>query len=233
MMWKILAGTAVGLSLAAGATAQPSQGANASAVATSSMRGGNADIDSEYEAKMRLQGGTKEQKDMISAALSGKCLAKTAKAKAGELVGGPMTDDPSLKRLSRGLFGKYRNCAPATEGIPLVLISGALAEELVRMRQPALQSRAVPADAASAKAFYATSGGLTIDSLGRCLAVYSPGLAYRVLSSGTGTPAETQAIGQLYAQTPECGVRAVPKDIPLSEQRTAVATGLYYWLQKS
>ena len=233
MLWKSLAGAAVGLSLAAGATAQPSQGGNAGAVATSSMRFPNENMNREYEAKMRLTGGTKEQKDMISAAMSGQCLAKTAKHKAGELVGGAMSDDPSLKRLSRALFGKYRNCAPTSEGVPLVLISGALAEELVRMKQPALQARAVPADPASAKAFYATSGGLTIDSLGRCLAVYSPGLAYRLLSAGTGTPSEKEALGTLYAQTPECGVRAVPKDIPLSEQRTAVATGLYYWLQKS
>lgn len=233
IMWKSLAGAAVGLCMAAGAAAQPQNNASASAVSTGNLRVPNANIDREYEAKMRLRGGTKEQKDMISATLSAQCLAKTAKAKAGELVGGPMTDDPSLKRLSRGLFGKYRNCAPTTEGVPLLLISGSLAEELVRLRQPALQSRAVPADPASAKAFYATSGGLTIDSLGRCLAVYSPGLAYRVLSAGVGTPDESQALGQLYAQTPECGVRATPKDIPMSEQRTAVATGLYYWLQKS
>ena len=170
---------------------------------------------------------------MAVAKVVAQCLATSAKAKAGELVGGPMTDDPNMKRLSRGLIGRYRACAPKTDGIPLILISGSLAEELVRLKQPALQARTVPADAASAKAFYATSGGLTIDSLGRCLAVYSPGLAYRLLFTGAGTAAESEALGTLYSQTPECGVRATPKDIPMSEQRSAVATGLYHWLQKS
>jgi hypothetical protein len=229
-MWKSLAVVAAGTCVATGASAQ--QNSNASAVATESMRFPNADIDREYESKMRLSGGTKAQKDMATAIDSARCLAKSAKAKAGELVGGPMTDDESLKRLSRGLSGKYRNCAPSTDGVPLILISGALAEELVREKRPALQSRAVPADLASAKAFYATSGGITIDSLGRCLAVYSPGLAYQLLSAGVGSRAESEALRQLYAQTPECGVRATPKDIPMTEQRSAVATGLYYWLQK-
>lgn len=194
--------------------------------------GNNQAIDREYNSKIRLSALPKEARDMTAADIVAKCLAKSAKGKAAELVGGPMTDDASFKRLSRALFGRYRTCAPSTEGVPLVLISGALAEELVRMKQPALQSRTVPADAASAKAFYATSGGLTIDSLGRCLAVYSPGLAYRVLLTTIGTPAEKEALGQLYAQTPECGVRATPADIPLGEQRTAVSSGLYHWLRK-
>ncbi len=230
-MWKSLAVVAAGTCLATGASAQ--QNPNAAAVQSESIRFPNHDINREYESNMRLRGGTSELINMAIAVDAARCLVRTAKDKAGALVGGPMTDDPSLKRLSRGLSGKYRNCAPTTEGVPLILISGAVAEELVRIKQPALQSRVAPADPASAQAFYASTGGLTMDRLGRCLAVYSPGLAYQVLSAAIGTPAESEALRQLYAQTPECGVRATPKDIPAVEQRTAVATGLYYWLQKS
>lgn len=193
----------------------------------------NQAIDREYNSTFRLNAPAREVAKMKAATAAAQCLAKLAKSKAGDLVGGPMTNDSNYKGLSRGLFGRYRPCAPTNEGIPLVLISGALAEELVRLKQPALQSRAAPADAASAKAFYATGGGITVDSLGRCLAVYSPGLAYRVLSAPVGTTAESEALGQLYAQTPECGVRSTPRDIPASEQRSAVATGLYFWLNKA
>lgn len=194
--------------------------------------GNNRAIDREYNSKIRLNALPKEARDMTAADIVAKCLAKSAKGKAAELVGGPMTDDASFKRLSRGLFGRYRTCAPTNDGLPLMLISGALAEELVRLKQPVLRDHTVPADPAAARAFYASSGGLTMDSLGRCLAVYSPGLAYRVLSTTIGTPAEKAALSQLYAETPACGVRATPADIPMGEQRTAVGSGLYHWLQK-
>lgn len=194
--------------------------------------GNNQAIDREYNSKIRSNASSKEVAQMSAANAAAKCLASSAKAKAGQLIGGPMTDDPSFKALSRGLFGRYRICAPTTEGIPLVLISGALAEELVRLKQPALQNHAVPADAASAKAFYAASGGITMDSLGRCLAVYSPGLAYRLLFTVAGSATESEALRQLYAETPACGVRATPKDIPMVEQRAAVAAALYHWLHK-
>jgi hypothetical protein len=224
----LLAGAAALVSMNPGtAAAQPKPPPAGHAISS------NQAIDREYNSKIRLNAPAREVASMTAATAAAKCVVKSAKGKAGDLVGGPMTDDPKFKRLSRGLFGRYRACAPTTEGVPLILISGALAEELVRLKQPALQPRSAPADSASAKAFYATSGGITIDSLGRCLAVYSPGLAYRVLFTGAGTAGENEALGQLYAQTPECGVRATPKDIPMSEQRTAVATGLYYWLQKS
>ena len=189
-------------------------------------------IDREYNSKIRSNIPAKDVTNITVAKATAKCLASSAKDKAGKLIGGPMTEDPSFKALSRGLFGRYRNCAPTTEGVPLVLISGALAEELLRLKQPALQSHAVPTDPVAAKAFYATTGGVTIDSLGRCLAIYSPGLAYRMLWTGAGSAAESDALRQLYAETPACGVRVTPRDIPTVEQRSAVATGLYYWLQK-
>lgn len=162
--------------------------------------GSNQAIDREYNSKIRLNALPKEAREMTAADIAAKCLAKEARGKAAEMVGGPMTDDAEFKRLSKGLFGRYRTCAPTVEGVPLLLISGALAEELVRLKQPALQPHAVPADPAAAKAFYASSGGLTIDSLARCLAVYSPGLAYRVLATRIGTADEKAALSQLYAE---------------------------------
>ena len=221
-----LAGTAV---LATGAWAQ--QSSNAQKVQTQSIRYPNANIDREYGTKVLLSGENQMLAELGTANEVATCLARRAKDKGGELLGGPMTDDPEFKQLTRALKGKYSNCS-SSKPVPLILINGALAEQLIRMKQPSLQARAAVANAAAAKAFYATNGGVTIDSLGRCLAVYSPGLAYRVLATGAGSPTEAQALSQLYAQTPECGVRAAPRDITSVEQRTAVAAGLYHWLNK-
>ena len=224
MIKKTLVAVAGTVFLASGASAQQ----KGAAVASESLRYPNQNINREYGTKVLLSG---ENKVVATANTVGQCIARRAKDKGGELLGGPMTQDPEFKGLTRALSGRYRNCASET-AVPLVLINGALAEELLRMKRPALQARAAIADAAAAKAFYASSGSVTVDSLGRCLAVYSPGLAYSVLSTGAGSPGEAQALGQLYAQTPECGVRSTPRDIPMGEQRTAVAAGLYHWLQK-
>ena len=215
---------------AAGASAQTPD-ASAAKVQNESIRYPNSHIEREYGTKVRLSGDNQQLVELATANTVAQCLARRAKDKGGELLGGPMSDDPEFRDLTRALSGRDRNCASAAP-VPLLFINGALAEQLVRMKQPSLQARAALADAAAAKAFYATSGGITIDSLGRCLAVYSPGLAYRVLATGAGSATEAQALSQLYAQTPECGVRAAPRDIPVVEQRTAVAAGLYHWLNR-
>lgn len=194
---------------------------------------GGAVFRSEYNTKVLL--GLKAQPVAAYAQAKGVagCVATRGKSNAGSLIGGTMTSDTNFDALTRALSNKYRVCvAESAVGVPMSYINGALAEELVRRMNPSLQDHVVPADAAAAKAFYTAAEGLTMDTLGRCLAVYSPGLAYRVLATSAGTADETLALATLYGNTPECGVRAAPNGIPAVEQRAAVAAGLYHWTHR-
>ena len=74
---------------------------------------------------------------------------------------------------------------------------------------------------------------MTIDSIAGCLAVYSPGLAYKVLQSDSGSEEEAAALEGLYSQTPECGLSKTPSEIPALYQRGALATALYKWSEQS
>jgi hypothetical protein len=187
----------------------------------------------EYDTKIRLKLENQPVATYVQAKAVAACLANRNKKDAGSLVGGFMTSDTNFDALTRALSRKYQACVTEDAvGVPMAYINDALAEELVRRQNPALQDRVVPADAAAAKGFYATLDGLTMDTLGRCFAVYSPGLAYRVLATGAGTPSESAALASLFSSTPECGVPASPKDIPAVEQRGAVAAGLYHWTHR-
>ena len=161
------------------------------------------------------------------------CVAKRTKDDAGALVGGTMSKDVNFAGLTGALMNKHKVCVTQDAvGVPMVYINDALAEELLTRQPKALQDRAALSDAAAAKSFYGAGSDVTMDTLGRCLAAYSPGLAYRVLVTGAGTTGETQALATLYAQTPECGVPAAPNGIPAVEQRGAVAAGLYHWTHR-
>lgn len=157
------------------------------------------------------------------------CLVRRASDKAADLVGGPLSADPRFEKLSKALAGKYSVCAQRGAGLPLFMLNSSLAETLVRRDNPGLQDRAVGADAPAAKAFYEPAGGLTIDSVARCVAVHSPGLAYKLISSPAGTAQEGQALAAAYAATPECGVSSPPPGITTTEQRSAFALALYSW----
>ena len=158
------------------------------------------------------------------------CLVNSPQGSAGRLVGGPMTNDARYQALMTALQTTHKQCAPSA-AIPLAYISAALAEEILRKERPKLQDRATPDVAA--KAFYtSSSGGLTIDSVARCLAAHAPGLAYRVVATPAGSAGEGQALAALYAQTPECAVSSPPPGISAAEQRSAVAAGLYHWVHR-
>ena len=73
------------------------------------------------------------------------------------------------------------------------------------------------------------TGAVTFDSVAGCVAVYSPGLAYKVLQAPVASEAETAALQEVYKQTPECGLTAPPQAIPQLYQRGALATALYKW----
>jgi hypothetical protein len=192
----------------------------------------NANFASEYDLKGKNGYGNQRQEKTSSAQDVAACLVSESREKAGALLGGPMTDDETFKRLTRSLTHERRNCAPETAAIPLIYINGALAEELIRRERPALAIHATPADLGAAKAFYTGLNGVTMDSLGRCLAVYSPGLAYAVVFTPAQSALEKQAMARLYAETPQCSVQVAPSNIPANEQRAAVAAGLYHWTHR-
>lgn len=229
---SILAG-GVMLATSSHAMAQQNQ-QQAQQVQTTDPRHPNRDFTREYGTKVQLNLNNDPVRVTPGIAALARCVAGKAKAKAGELLGGAMTDDVNYTRLTGALSKKYATCIkPDSVGASMAIINGALAEELLRMKQPALQDRVVPTDLAAAKAFYETGGGVTMDSLGRCLSVYSPGIAYRLLGTAPGSPEEQAVMMSLYASTPECGVRATPMDIAAGIQRSAVATGLYHWTHRS
>lgn len=163
------------------------------------------------------------------------CLAKKAGTEASGMVGGPMSADPGFDKLAKALTGrKYSRCVSAeAAGIGMDMVNGALAEALLKSEGKALDDRAKSVNVTAAQGFYGDGKSVTIDSLGRCLAVYSPGLAMKVLASAAGTKAEEAALGALYKQSGECGVSAAPSGFTSIEQRSAVAAGLYHWLHRS
>lgn len=160
------------------------------------------------------------------------CLVSKAGKAADAMVGGPMSADPNYDALVKALTNrKYDHCVKREEaGLPMNQVNGALAESLVKAAHPALPDRASGINAGTVSSFFSDPGGKTIDSVARCLAVYSPGLAAKVLGTEQGSAAETGALAELYAKSPECGMKAAPDGFSALEQRDALAVGLYHWL---
>ncbi len=162
------------------------------------------------------------------------CLVGKAGARAGGLLGGPGTDDPRYDRLADGLGQRYPACYGGNEpGLQMDVINGALAEELLRLSPVALPDHVRPANPAAARAYFASEEGPTLQSVGRCLAVHSPGMVNKVLATPAGSAAESQALEALFAETPECAVRQPPSGVSALEQRSAIAAGLYRWIHRS
>jgi hypothetical protein len=159
-----------------------------------------------------------------------KCMAERGGDKAGSYLGGQLVGDPDYARIGEALNGRLKRCADSESAAPAIAISGALAEELLTAKAPHFEDRAVGVSEESARKFFGDlTGAVTIDSIAGCLAVYSPGLAYKVVQSKAGSPEETAALAALYGQTPECGLSKTPSEIPILYQRGAVATALYKW----
>lgn len=158
------------------------------------------------------------------------CVVRNANGKAGDLLGGPLTDDPKFHRLNGALGGRYRECVTSASDIPLFVVNAALAEELLKAA-PLPPEQANPDLRVVAK-FFSDPAGITMPSVGRCLAAMSPNLVYQVVATTAGSPEEKQALDAAYSNTPDCGVPVPPPEIPLIEQRSALATGLYYWVHR-
>lgn len=221
----VLAGTSVG------AIAQVKSQAAPTASNTYAIRHPNSNFSGEYDSRVRLNFENKPQAAQSEARAVADCLLTRAKGKAADMLAG--SNDLNFSKLQKALTGKYSQCnRVSAAGVPLVVINTALAEAILRSENRSFQAHTNPTDWAAAKAFYTSANGVTMDSLGRCLAVYSPGMINSVLATPAGSASEKKALEALYAETPECGVRVMPAGIPADEQRNALATGLYSWLHR-
>ncbi len=230
LLWLVIAATSVVASAPAMAQAQSGR---PNVPDSREMRRPNLNgvFQRDFDSKILI--GKKAQESQYEVADGvAKCLARRTDA-AGDLLGGAMTRDPEYANLVYALKRKYSRCATAdAAGIPIPLINGALAEELVKSSNPTLEDRAKAVNVSVAEPFYTDSAGRSLDTVGRCLAVYSPGLAMKVLQARIATPAEKAALSALFARTPECGYSVPPSNFSSQEQRGAVAAGLYHWMKR-
>ena len=161
------------------------------------------------------------------------CLVNSGRSRAPDLIGGSLAGDPGYAKLERGLRGKYESCAADLEA-PAMMISGALAERLTLAEAKSEADRAPNVNVDEATKFHGDlSGQVTLETIAGCLAVYSPGLARKVLTTDIASEAEAAALKTLYTSTPECGMQEAPAGIEAGYQRGALATALYAWTHRN
>lgn len=162
------------------------------------------------------------------------CLVRRSKDQAASYFDGALAGDKAYSDLTGALTGKYSLCLNRqSTGVPMYVLNGVLAEKLILRDTPSLSDKSGPVDVLSVQSFYLQDGKIaSLGGLARCLVVYSPGLAYKVLDSKAATGAETDALAALYASTPECGVPTPPK-VSSFDQREWLATALFAWLNKT
>jgi hypothetical protein len=99
------------------------------------------------------------------------------------------------------------------------------------LKAPTFDDRAIGVNDLAAREFFGDlSGQVTFDTIAGCLAVYSPGLTYKLVQTEVGSDAETTALNAVYARSPECNMASPPTSmVPASTQRAALATALYEW----
>lgn len=159
-----------------------------------------------------------------------RCMARRGGDKADTYLGGQLLGDPDYQRIADALNGRLRNCANSAAAASAVAISGALAEQLLTARSPQFEDRAPAVNVDQAVSFHGDlSGMVTYDNVAGCLAVYSPGLTYKVLSADIESEEETAALEALYRNTPECRMSAPPASISPLTQRATLAGALYKW----
>lgn len=163
----------------------------------------------------------------------GRCMVGVSGDKAGELIGGPNTSDANYRNLGRAIRGRYSACIRDGSVSPMIVNYG-LAEALVmRDESLAFEDRAMDVNVDEAEAFSGIlRGQATMDGIARCLAVYSPGLALKVVRSRADSPEEAAALQVLYSRTPECGLSTPPHSIPVVFQRGSLAVALYQWTHR-
>ncbi len=236
-MGKWVGKVAIGLMLMAGGTTSlPAQTSAVNNPARKFMtpdqarRGTNSKFYKEFDNKRLIDpiytSEIHDQADTIA-----KCIAKRGGDQAGSYLGGQLVGDPDYAHIGEALNGRLKRCVDSEASAPAIAISGALAEELLAARAPHFEDRAAGVSDETARKFFGNlNGAVTIDSIAGCLAIYSPGLAYKTVQSEAGSREEAAALDALYAQTPECGLSKTPSEIPVLYQRGALATALYKWI---
>ena len=193
----------------------------------------NTAFEREFDLRRLFTGqdnGVKAYKDAMGIA---KCLYKAADGDVSPLVGGPLSDDPEYTNM-KSAMRRPNFCMRRQQPAADLLIGASLAEMSVLAREDDLPPRALSLDMDRAEAFYTPSDGTsTLDHVGRCTAVFSPGLSMNVMKTKVGSDAEKSALDTVYAATPECGVSSTPDSIPVVMQRAAIAFGLEAWLRGS
>lgn len=158
------------------------------------------------------------------------CLASIEEGPLSPYVGGPLSEDPKYKLLSKRLRKSADKCIKPNPAALQMLVGASIAELQVLGHEGTYEPRAMSLNSDEAEAFYTPkNGSATVDHIGRCVAVYSPGLSVDVLKAEVGSPAEEQALDKLYKSTPECGLSARPASVPNVLQRAAIAFGLHDW----
>ncbi|WP_208402888.1 hypothetical protein [Sphingomonas japonica] len=165
------------------------------------------------------------------------CVVNVSGKRASKLVGGPTTNDPSYSNLIRAMnSGRYPACIDAGElnGLSPRFLSSAIAERfLIDEGAAGGGVKAVNVNADSSNAFHGDlKGEVTIDNIGRCIAIYSPDLVRKVMETESGSAAESSALSTLYSQTPQCGLTGLPEGIPSTAQRMALVDGMYAWAHR-
>jgi hypothetical protein len=167
------------------------------------------------------------------AATIASCLVRRGRDQAGSFLGGTLMGDPNYTHIGEALTKRYSNCATNSAASTASAISGVLAEQLLVKQAPTLEDRATGVSEADAHAFFGDLNGVvTFDNVAGCLAVYSPGLVYKLVRTDIGSNEQTAALQALYKGSPECRMSAPPEQINPAEQRATLATALYKWTHR-
>jgi len=184
-----------------------------------------------FDSEQMIGDPQKAAEAYAAGATIGRCVVSIGGDGAAKLMGGPNTKDEGYRALSRALDRRYSACNHGGGSVPPMVVNYGIAEALVqRELDSPLDDRAMTLDVDKAQAFQGDSGGATtMDSIARCLAVYSPGLAQKVVQSDFNSQDEAAALQKLYGATPECGLAAPPSSVAPAFQRGSLAVALYQW----
>jgi hypothetical protein len=196
-------------------------------------RPSNQTLQTEFDNRKLRSNMSDAEKAYVGAVSIANCLARRGNDKAGSFLGGALMGDPNYARIGEALTKRYRNCATNTEASTASAISGVLAEQLLTKETPTLEDRASGVSETEAHAFFGDlSGVVTFDNIAGCLAVYSPGLVYKLIRTDVASNEEKAALQSLYGQTPECRMSSPPAQIDSVTQRGTLATALYKWTHR-
>lgn len=191
--------------------------------------------DTKQKVNWQLVGLVRQQESFSTAdryrhaAHMASCVISSIGDDAGKYI--DFADKPRFKKMERAYRGRHMQCAKSAErATPMQFVNGVMAEMLVlkNVDVPPLRQREVEAREAND---FIGHNRLLMDlaTLGRCIAVHSPGYGYDLFYTLPGSDEEKELLDRTYRNTPECGVNARPKKIDTVQQRLAIALGLYRW----